>query len=71
MDDLNTVEEGKRVHIKKIEKQVLKELAPGTTWVKTKEVLKTTGKVALVFALFTGFALAIGAASAYAEDQMK
>jgi hypothetical protein len=68
----NIVEEvGKPVEIKEIEKEVLKGLRPRSTWIKTKEVLKTAGKVTLMVVAAAAIVAALGAGSAYAEKHMK
>jgi hypothetical protein len=71
LEGIKMKEVGDPVKIQEIEKKVVKKLAPNSTWIKTKEVAKTTGKVVLLILLAAGAVAAIGAATSYAEEQMK
>jgi len=71
MDELRTEEVGKPVKIKQIEKEVVKQLSPSNTWVKTKEVAKTGGKVALMVIAAVGLVAALGVGKAYVDKHME
>jgi len=63
-------EEEKSINLNDLEKDVMKELNSGAIWIKTKEVAKTTGKVALMLLVaFTAIA-ALGAGTAYANKSL-
>jgi len=74
MDEILVEEEievGKPLGIKEVEKKVMKQLNKGNSWVRTKEVAKTAGKVGLMALAAAIVVAGLGVATAYAEKHMK
>ena len=70
MDECLLEEVGTPIKIKEIEKEALKQLNSGSIMIKTKEVAKTAGEVALMVIVAAALIAALGAGTAYADKHM-